>query len=440
MMRILATVSAMFGIFVHAATPQQEPLKVDTVWSGHPVGFALLTAPPWQYVGYYNAQRQMVIAARQLDQTEWIKQPLDETLGWDSHNYVTMALDPSGQLHVAGNMHVHPLNYFRTRTPFDVTTLARVPSMTGKDEQRVTYPKFFTGPQGQFLFHFRDGSSGSGNEIYNVYDLPGQQWRRLLDTPLVDGEGERNAYFNGPLSGPDGYFHLTWVWRDTFACETNHDPCYARSKDLMHWENSRGEPYALPITFASAEKVDAVPPGGGIINGNVLLGFDCQERVVVTYHKFDDKGQTQLCNARLEDGRWEVHQSSNWNYRWEFSGGGSIPFEIRLNPLQCEEGTVVQGWSHAKEGSQRWRLDPETLAPVERLKDLPNPIPAALRQVRSEFPGMQVKFAHDTGSSGTPGISYMLRWETLGPNRDKPREGPLPKASTLELVTVNSED
>jgi len=109
-----------------------EIVAVAEVWSAHPVGFALLTAPPYQYVAYYDAKRRMTVASRRLDGGDWVKQVLPEQLGWDSHNNVTLALDGDGHLHVAGNMHVNPLVYFRSERPHDVTSLVRVSHWLGE--------------------------------------------------------------------------------------------------------------------------------------------------------------------------------------------------------------------------------------------------------------------------------------------------------------------
>src|SRR5206468_322385 len=122
--------------------------------------------------------------------------PLPMTTGWDSHNSLTMAVDDDGYLHLSGNMHCVPLIYFRTAQPYDIGTFERVSSMVGRDEQRCTYPVFLRGPGNALLFTYRTGSSGNGNQIYNVYDHAARTWRRLLDEPLTDGEGERNAYFD----------------------------------------------------------------------------------------------------------------------------------------------------------------------------------------------------------------------------------------------------
>lgn len=411
-------------------------VEVAPVWAGHPVGFCLLTHPPRQYVAFYDAERRMTAASRDLGEAEWTLKILDETIGWDSHNYIAMVVDDDGYLHLSGNMHVHPLTYFRTEKPLDITTFTRVPAMVGREEDRVTYPVFFRGPDNALLFTYRDGKSGAGNQIYNVYDQATQTWRRLLDTPLLDGEGKRNAYLQGPMKGPDGYWHLCWVWRETADCATNHDPSYARSKDLVHWESSGGKALHLPITLETGEIVDPVPPGGGVINGNVKLGFDVQQRVIVSYHKYDEAGILQLYNARLEDGAWRIHQSSAWAYRWEFSGGGSIHFEVRIEPVRVEAGTLAQGWSHDQYGRQKWQLDPETLNPVTQLELPPSSTPRALTTVTSEFPGMQVQMRGDSGTSGEAGIRYLARWETLGRNRDRPRDKPWPEPSMLRIYRI----
>jgi hypothetical protein len=415
------------------AAAVRKVIDVAPVWSGHPVGFALLTKDRTQFVAFYDAERRMTVASRPLESDRWTLQVLPTRVGWDSHNYVEMTLDDANQLHVAGNMHASPLTYFRTTRPMDVKSLVQVPAMVGRDEQHATYPSFLRGPANELIFTYRDGRSGDGNQIYDVYDDAKQTWSRLLDEPLTDGEGHSNAYFRGPSRGPDGYFHLVWVWRDTPACETNHDLCYARSKDLRHWETSAGKPLSLPIKLASAEVIDPVPVHGGIINGNTLIGFDAQKRVVIGYHKFDAAGNTQAYNARLEDGRWKVYRTSDWHYRWDFRGGGTIPFEIHLGPVTAaRDGTLTQTFDHAKYGSGVWTLDPATLKAIATAPRPPAHA-AELDKVQSDFPGMSVRWAGDRGKAPEPGVRYELRWETLGQNRDKPRPEPWRAATMLRV-------
>lgn len=102
-------------------------------------------------------------------------------------------------------MHAVRLLYFRTEMPGDISTLRKF-YMTGKNETRCTYPKFMRDADNRLIFHYRDGGSGNGNEIYNVYDLKTKSWNRLLDRSLTDGRGKMNAYMSGPTRGADGWF------------------------------------------------------------------------------------------------------------------------------------------------------------------------------------------------------------------------------------------
>ena len=50
---------------------------------------------------------------------------------------------------------------------------------------------------------------------------------RFVHDILIDGEGERNAYWQMYVDKA-GVIYLSWVWRETQLVETNHDLCYAR--------------------------------------------------------------------------------------------------------------------------------------------------------------------------------------------------------------------
>jgi hypothetical protein len=287
------------------AGPPSSVRKLDIapVWSGHPVGFALLTRGRHQLVAFYDADRRMTIGTRRLDQSHWQLVRLPSVLGWDSHNYVTMAVDRAGQIHVSGNMH--------------------------------------------------------------------------------------------------------------------------------------GRPLVLPITPATAEVVDPVPPAGGMINGNTKIGFDAQQRPVISYHKFDAQGKTQLYSARREAGGWRIYQVSNWDYRWEFQGGGTIRFEIGFGPVVAgPDGSLTQTWHHPKHGSGNWKLDPETLRPVGKAPPPRSGLPGGFSRAESTWPGMEVRTAADLGAGDDPKVRYVLRWETLPSNRDRPRPGPFPPPTMLRLYQV----
>ena len=413
-----------------------EVIDLEPVWSAHPVGFCLVTQPPFQFAAYYDAERRMTVAQRRLGEKTWSFHRLSSQLGWDSHNDVTMVIDNEGHLHVAGNMHNVPLVYFRSEKPLDAGSLRPVKSMTGDRERHVTYPVFLRDGKQRLIFRYRDGGSGQGDDLFNVYDPATKQWSRLIDGPLLSGEDERSAYATAPKAAPDGTFHMVWVWRDTPDCATNHTISYARSSDLVTWTDAAGKPLALPITLATGDVVDPVPSGGGLININRQVGFDNRGRAVVTYHKYDERGDLNAYAARFEGGRWKIVKVSDWrDHRVEFGGGGSIVFPVRIGAVEAIGGGRLKLGYKKEGGGGTWVLDEATLLPVSGAKPPPAvaPLPREVTKLRSTFPGMGVRKA---GDSGTPpeGMRYQLVWETLEANRDKPRTPPLPEPSMLRLV------
>lgn len=421
-------------------------ILISTVWSGHPVRFDLLTHKGHQYVAFYDADRKMTVGQRKLDEDTfqlvrlegvWLerRERLSTEIGWDSHNSVTLAIDRDDQIHLCGNMHVDPLIYFRTSSPLDVTTFERVDTMVGDNEDRCTYPVFMRGPDEELVFRFRDGSSGNGVDYYNQYDESTRSWHRLVDVPVLDGMGLMNAYARMPELGPDGRYHMVWMWRDTGDCATNHDISYARSRDLVNWEAGDGVALPLPITVKAASSiVDPVPAGGGLINMCQALGFDSANRPIVSYHKHDEQGNTQAYCSRLEDGAWKVYKLSEWDYRWEFGGGGSIAAEIRLGGVKPhKDGYLSMTWWHLKKGSGIWKLDEETLEVVGSYPEPKSQVPEEIMQVGLDYDGMTVRTANGRGERHDD--RYLLKWETLGANRDRPRED-VPPPSELRLYVL----
>jgi hypothetical protein len=407
-------------------------IEVEPVWSGHPVRFAIQTVGERQYVAYYDAERRMSVAARDLGSTQWTIARLPSKLGWDSHNGLAMAVDIGGHIHLAGNMHGDPLVYFRTAAPHDITTFVRS-RMVGDRERRVSYPNFFAGPDSELYFEYRHGSSGSGLRLFNRLERQSGRWRRLHDQPLIDGGDEMSAYPVGPTLGPDGRFHLVWMWRDTPSGATNHDLSYARSRDLVHWQDARGRSIDLPIRPATpGVVVDAVQSGGGLAGIAFGLGWDTRQRPTINYTRYDAAGRSQAYNARWEDDGWRIYQTSDWSYRWQLDRTGTLPMEIVVQPIRSDdEGRMVQWFEHLEAGRGGWVLDEDRLVPVSRLEV--TRWSEEVRRPESPFPGMVVHpFVHDQRGE------HFLRWETLPTNRDRPRKPPLPGPSMLRVCRVDA--
>jgi hypothetical protein len=164
-------------------TKQWLSTHVDDIWAGSSAGIHFAVFGRHQIIAYYDRDRRVKIAMRS-DREPWRYQILDERFGgWDSHNYLTLAIDENLDMHLSGNLHANPLNYWRSEG-LALNFRAVEPMVAGADPRRermATYPRFFRGPKGEFLFTFRDGGSGNGNWLINVYDVRTKTWSRFVE-------------------------------------------------------------------------------------------------------------------------------------------------------------------------------------------------------------------------------------------------------------------
>lgn len=429
------SVSTLLLMLVASSGTAAEKIEaIDLVWSAHRASFDFVGQGDHQVIAYYDVSRQMSVAHRRSPDSIWRYQKLPSYLGWDSHNSVVIGIDEAGYIHVAGNMHADPLVYFRSENSFDVRSLQRIATMVGGvEEKQVTYPHFFNGPDGRLYFKHRYGSSGNGVELYKVFDTKNLRWQQLHETAFVDGEGERNGYFVGPKLERDGLFHLAWVWRETPSANTNHDLSYARSPDLLNWETSDGVPLELPIRLNTAEIVDAVQVGGGLLNGQTPLGLDSQDRPMIVYQKYGSDGNSQVFLSRRESVGWKSVQVSDFHdYRADLDRHGALALDLDTSTapfVNDDEEIIVR--VRLRSDYLEFVLDSETLVVHEQRRfdrypesvqadDLDNGIALHVRRLN---------VAGETSSE------WFIAWEAQRPNRDRARET-ISAPSTLRLHYV----
>jgi hypothetical protein len=277
-------------------------------WAGNSVNAvvfrknALVSDASTQYIAFYDKDAAVVLGKRPLGGKRWeLKKTPFRGNTRDAHNAISIMLDGAGYLHLSWNHHNSPLQYARSSAPGSLEMVG-VP-MTGQDEARVSYPEFFSQPDGGLLFLYRDGGSGRGNLVVNSYAPASKSWRRLHRN-LVDGEGRRNAYWQACVDAR-GTIHLSWVWRESPDVGSNHDMAYARSRDGgLTWENSAGQRYTLPITAASAEYAARIPQKSELIN-QTAMAADAQGRpYIASYWRADGSAVPQY--------RVLYHDGSGW--------------------------------------------------------------------------------------------------------------------------------
>lgn len=319
-----------------------------------------------QYAAFYDAASQVVLARRKLSQSRWQIQrtPYQGKLT-DAHNAISIAVDGAGFLHMAWNHHVSRLQYCRSLTAGSLELSPPMPMVADKEE-RVTYPEFYNLANGNLLFLYRDGASGNGNLILNQYDVKTARWTRLQDR-LIDGEGERNAYWQMATDAKGG-IHISWVWRETPDVATNHDLCYARSSDGgRSWQKSTGETYQLPITAKTAEYVWRIPQGSELINQTSMCADADGRGFIATYWRPQGSAVPQYHLVYQDGAGWRVSQVSRRTTPFSLSGGGTRRIPIsRPQVLIRSRGAKTEAFVIFRDSERGNRVSVARCADLQR--------------------------------------------------------------------------
>jgi len=284
---LLAVAALLCGYgSLYAAAPHSSPVGLG--YSSTSVNAAVFRAcslaslDDTQYIAYYDSVGNVVLGKRTIGSDDWTlhtTQYKGNVL--DGHNVISIGVDGDGLLHVAFDHHGNPLRYATAVAPGSLE-LTPLRSMTGIDEDNVTYPEFYRLADGDLLFVYRSGASGRGNMAINRYDTAAHAWHRVSDS-LLDGQERRSPYWQLCVDAND-VIHLSWVWRETWLVETNHDLCYAKSTDGGEtWQRSDGSYYTLPITADNAEYARRIPQGSDLINQTSMTADADSHPYIATY-------------------------------------------------------------------------------------------------------------------------------------------------------------
>ena len=283
---------------------------------------SVVTHEDSQYVAFYDAEANVVLAKRKLETQSWeVRKTQYKGNVRDAHNSISIMVDGDGFLHMSWDHHGQPLRYCLSKTPGSLDFTEKIP-MTGKNESRVTYPEFYRMSNGDLLFLYRDGASGRGNLMMNHYDLKTKKWSQIQDA-FVHGEGNRNAYWQMCIDPTDA-IHLSWVWRESGDVATNHDIGYARSTDGgKTWQKSNGENYDLPITASNAEYAWRIPQRSELINTTSMCADGKGRPYIVTYWRSKGTKAPQYRLVYHDGTQWLTLQISDRSTPFSLSGGGT---------------------------------------------------------------------------------------------------------------------
>lgn len=298
---------------------------------------ALTTFQNYQFTAYYDNDGFLVLGKRKLNSENWeILKTVYKGNIIDAHNSISIAIDGDGILHVSWDHHNTRLRYAKSKRALSLE-LGDEMAMSGQEELKVTYPEFYNLPNGNLLFFYRSGASGKGNMVINSYSIQSQKWTQIHKN-LIDGEDVRSAYWQSCIDN-QGVIHLSWIWRESWDVATNHDLCYAKSKDGgISWEKSTGESYNLPINAANAEYAWKIPQDSNLMNQAAMTTDKKGNPLIVSYWNEADVPQFQL--VYLENGIWKKESTQFRKTVFNLAGGGTKQIPISRPDILIDENTT----------------------------------------------------------------------------------------------------
>lgn len=332
---ILSAIIATGAIFLNPETTDAKPrlpeASLSRIGDGYSRtsvntavfrGNSVVSHGDCQYAAYYDREGYVVVAKRKHGESNWeTRRTQYKGKISDGHNVISIGVDGKGYLHLSFDHHGHPLRYCRSVAPGSLE-FGPLSPMIGEGEKDVTYPEFYTLPDGEIIFAYRSGASGRGNLVLNRYSVETGKWSRLHDV-LIDGEGKRNAYWQ-MYADPKGTLHLSWVWRETWLVETNHDLCYARSDDGgKTWKRSDGTQYNLPITESTAEIAWKIPQNSELINQTGMTADSKGHPFIATYWRDAGSDVPQYRLVWHDGKKWDMSTVGNRATPFSLSGGGT---------------------------------------------------------------------------------------------------------------------
>ena len=298
---------------------------------------AVTTHEDKQVAAYYDEDGRVMVARRTLGETEWeIHDAGFVGNTSDAHNAISIAVDGAGYVHLSWDHHGHPLTYRRSVESGSLE-FSEPLAMTGENEDRVTYPEFYHLDDGGFVFMYRQGGSGDGCILLNRYDVETRAWS-ALQHPLIDGEGQRNAYTNQLAIDDVGRWHLSWIWRETPNVATNHDICYAMSPDEgATWYTSTGRRYELPITRDQAEVVREIPMNRDLINQCAMVVDSRGNPVIAMYWRPEEEEVPQFHLVWHDGDAWHTSRVTERETPFRLAGGGTRRIPISRPKLALDD-------------------------------------------------------------------------------------------------------
>ena len=251
----------------------------------------------------------------------------------DSHNSIAVALDNSGNIHVAGGCHASSLEYFTGPS----SNISNVQKSNALNIENATYPEFVS--DGVNLYFFcRIGVSGSSYDV--AYRHTNGSWERTTSAYIDDGTENNGGtcYYSPWELCSDGYFYSAFCWRNNATGVTgvgaNTNVYVVKTKDFSTFYNFEGTSLILPLTINNTQNcmVEEVEQNSGLLNQVGMGVMDADGRPIVWYFKNDEYGNRNLYFASHDNEIWKQTKATNIVGKSVMEGTGTIdPLISRKN-------------------------------------------------------------------------------------------------------------
>lgn len=209
--------------------------------------------------------------------------PLGAPVTPDIHYYVTFGMDSEGRIHVVGNTHVQPLQYMRTTGGYgDLSSWSGALSMTGQNEDHVTFPQFFRMPDETLIFVVAQAGDvttpnacpgGPDDARFSMkrWKTATHTWEELggscaLSTPAITAFGDAHADGANMFAGNytidpnSGDLHLGFTYRYDDSVSLGRNWYYVRVEGLGLTDTRHGAGGTVAV-FDSAGSARTLPIG-----------------------------------------------------------------------------------------------------------------------------------------------------------------------------------
>ncbi len=194
---------------------------------------------------------------------------------------------------------------------------------------------------GEWILH-RTQYKGHVKDAHNIISM------------MVDGDGYLHLSFDH--HGHKLNYcrsHLSWVWRETWHVETNHDLCYARSFDGGRtWYKTNGQKYELPIRLGNAEYACRIPQNAELINQTSMSTDAGGHPYIATYWRNPDSDVPQYRIVWHDGVNWHNRQVSERKTPFSLKGGGTKMIPMSRPRMVVDNGEVYYLFRDQERGSK----------------------------------------------------------------------------------------